>query len=75
MSVVSANLKLIERKTKMPTCFICGYRTAENVFDYLESNGNRSKFVGLCGTCEHQLDDVQYAHAKERFTYVQPIAD
>ena len=58
----------------MKTCFICGYRTATNVFDYLEGNNNRSKFVGLCDTCEGMLDN-QFIHSKFRFTYVQPIAD
>jgi hypothetical protein len=56
------------------TCFICGYRHATEVYDYTETNGNRSKFVGLCDTCESNLETT-FAHAKSRFTYVQPIAD
>lgn len=58
----------------MKTCFICGYRTATNVFDYTNVYNNLSRFVGLCDTCESNLETV-FAHAKSRFTYVQPIAD
>lgn len=58
----------------MMTCFICGYRHATEVYDYTETNGNRSKFVGLCDFCESTLETT-FAHAKSRFTYVQPIAD